>query len=752
MIQSCNYLKYFGMRKYLVGFFYSLPVQLLLLHFRRYQVLLIFWYILFATVSGHFLESYGANSLYLAPEYLTNVNALSMAMVGFSVGVFIMSWNIATFILHTKHIKFLATTAQPFLKFCINNAVLPLFFLVFYFVYAIEYDSNLELLSTLDIIVLLSGFMGGFILCVFIACAYFFSADKNIYRSVGNVIISANKKYERVIRRKPLPVQKAEIRVDWFLSAQFGLRKPRDVRHYGQEFLDSIFKRHHFVAVVAILLSFLFLLLIGLFSDNKIFQIPAAASITVFFAVLIGVSAAISLFLGNWSIPALVAFCLIINFLYKENIIDPRNKAYGLNYNNKNERPVYDRGTLMQMVSSKNIEADKNVFLKMLDNWKSKQTSDKPVLFIINTSGGGIRSATFTVNVLQKLDSITNGQLMPHTFLINGASGGSLGAAYFRELYLQQLNDNKINLQNRAYAKNISRDLLNPLFSSLISRDLTGPVRTFEINGYTYIRDRGYAFEQKLNDNTKGVLNKKIGDYKLAEEEAMIPLMFFNSVITRDGREMVISTHPARFLMQPLVDSVHITSIEPDAVDFTSFFQKQDPLNLCLLSALRMTATFPYVLPNVWLPTNPVIDVMDSGIRDNFGQQTSLRFIEYFKEWLQQNTSKVILIQLRDRQISDWERLYEPGSFLSPLTKPIFLLQNNWYRLQDYQQTNELDYFSEAFGPQFYKVSFQYVPSHANANAALSFHLTASEKKDIEAALNESSNLKSFQQVIDLMK
>src|SRR3954470_12273072 len=190
--------KYFGMKKYLVGFFYSLPVQLLLLHFRRYQVLLIFWYVLFATVSGHFLESYGANSLYLAPEYLTNVNALSMGMVGFSVGVFIMSWNIATFILHTKHIKFLATTAQPVLKFCINNAVLPLFFLIFYFVYAIEYDSNLELLSTLDIVLLLGGFVGGFIVCVFTAFAYFFSTDRNIYRRLGNIIISANKKYERI--------------------------------------------------------------------------------------------------------------------------------------------------------------------------------------------------------------------------------------------------------------------------------------------------------------------------------------------------------------------------------------------------------------------------------------------------------------------------------------------------------------------------------------------------------------------------
>src|SRR3954470_4874445 len=85
--------KYFGMKQYLVGFFYSLPVQLLLLHFRRYHVLLIFWYILFATVSGYFLEPYGANSLYLAPEYLTQVSALSTMIVGFAIGVFIMSWN-----------------------------------------------------------------------------------------------------------------------------------------------------------------------------------------------------------------------------------------------------------------------------------------------------------------------------------------------------------------------------------------------------------------------------------------------------------------------------------------------------------------------------------------------------------------------------------------------------------------------------------------------------------------------------------
>lgn len=741
------------MKKYLVGFFYSLPVQLLLLHFRRYHILLLFWYILFATVSGHFLEPFGANSLYLAPEYLTQVSALSTMFVGFAIGVFIMSWNITTFILHTRQIRFLATTEQPFLKFCVNNAVIPVLFLIVYFFYAIAYDIHEELLNAWEILALVGGFLGGLILSLFISFAYFFGADISIYKRFGTHIIAENLKYEKAIKKKALAANgKTDMRVDWFLSARLGLRKPRNVQHYSQEFLDTIFKRHHFAAITAILISFVFLLTIGFFSDNRIFQVPAAASITVFFAILIAVAGAISLFLGTWSIPILLAIYLSLNWMYQVNIIDPRNKAYGLDYSDEKKYPAYHRDSIMQLVAPENIEKDKQAFLSMLENWKKKQASDKPVMFIINTSGGGTRSATFTLNVLQKLDSVTRGELMPHTFLINGASGGMIGATYFRELYWEKLKGNVPNLQDNAYSKNISRDLLNPLFSSFISRDLVGPVRKFEVNGYTYVRDRAYAFEQKLNDNTRGILNKKLIDYKHAEEQAIIPIAFFNSMVTRDAREMIISTHPARFLMRPYSDSGYLATSDPDAIDFNTFFEKQDPLNLCMLSALRMNATFPYVLPNVWLPTNPVVDVMDSGLRDNFGQQTSLRFINYFKEWLRQNTGKVVLIQIRDRQLGDWDRPYEPNSILSFITKPFLLLQNNWYRLQDYYQADQINYLSNSFGEHFQKVSFQYDPSKAEASAALSFHLTATEKIDLEAALESRTNQKSFNEVAELLK
>lgn len=698
------------------------------------------------------MATFGAYSLYLAPEYLDAVTPLSTAIVGFAIGVFIMGWNITTFILHSRNLKFLATTAQPFLKYCINNAVIPLLFLLVYANSAITYATKKEFLPTVEILLLVGGFIAGVFLSIAIAFLYFFGADKTIYYSMSAVIKSANHRYDHLPAAKKLPKEQKELRVDWFLTAKFQLRKPREVRHYSQEFLDSIFKRHHIAAVIAILLAFLFLILVGSISDSRLFQLPAAASITILFTILIAVVAAITLFLSTWSIPVVVLLYLLLNWLYQEEILDPRNKAYGLNYQNKTERPSYNRDFIKAMSADSNIAKDRAIMLRILEKWKSKQSQAKPVLYLINTSGGGTRSASFTMNTLQELDSLFAGSLMKETFLINGASGGLLGAAYFRELYLQKIQGKTINLQDKKWLDNISKDLLNPLFSSFVARDIMGPVQKFQANGYSYAKDRGYAFEQKLSQNTEGILDKSIQDYQAPEASASIPTLFFNSVISRDGRKMIISTNPVRYLMKAVVDSTRITPSDPDAVDFQSMFVKQDAAKIRLLSALRMNATFPYVLPNVWLPTNPIVDVMDAGLRDNFGQETAMRFLDQFQDWIKANTSAVVLIQIRDRSLSDWDKPYESKSFLDLLTKPFLLLQNNWYKLQDYYQYDQLAYLQKTFGNQFHRICFQYVPEKKEAAASLSFHLTSLEKRDIQRALKNASNQLELQKLESIRK
>jgi hypothetical protein len=744
------------MKDWLKGFYHSFPVQLVFLHLRKYQVLLIFWAILFATVNGSFMKTFGAESLYLAPEYLGNVNSLSSAILGASVGMFIMSWNIATFILFSRQFRFLAATTNPFLKYCINNTIIPGIFILFYFIKAFRFAYNRELIPIPEILFLFAGFLCGLIFMLALSFIYFFRADRSILRRMMPVIRDPKSYITHLSPVKEIYHWSSLLKVEWYLERPLRLRRVRDVSHYTDEFIESIFKRHHFAAIVSVFAAFLFLLFIGFFLDHNFFQLPAGASVTIFFSILMGVAGAITYFLQSWSVPYLLALLVILNFVYKMDWIDPRNKAYGLNYKNKNERPAYTRHSLLSLCTEENKKADKNNMIAILDNWKKKQEAEKPLLVLVNTSGGGHRSATFTMTVLQYLDSITNGTIMKKVFLINGASGGMVGAAYFRELYLLRQKDRSINLQDPKYIDDIAGDLLNPLFTSFFARDLISPAQKFSVGPYRYVKDRGYAFEQKLNSNTRGLLGKQLKDYIGDEKAANIPLMFFSSVVSRDGRKMLISTQPIRFMMEGSSDTTRIPDLDPDAVDFTSFFAKQDPYSLRLLTALRMNATFPVVLPNVWLPSDPVIDVMDAGLRDNYGEETSLRFLSWFDDWIKENTSGVLLLQIRDRTAGGWEAPYVSEGLSEGLsehvTKPFFLLQHNWYKMMEYFQDEMLNYYSTSTGNKVYKVAFQYATDKEENKAALNFHLSKREEKDIMISIHSSANQKSFKQLQELLK
>lgn len=684
------------------------------------------------------MKNFGVDALYLAPEYLDSVNSFSTAMVGVAVGVFIMSWNITTFILFSRYFKFLATATHPFVKYCFNNFIIPVAFLVFYCIRAISFDRFKELISSTEIIFLSGGFLCGLILIISISLIYFFGAHRTIVRTMKKAGT-----HPKLFMSHPAPLflpaptpARGLLTVHWYLNSFSSVKKPRDVSHYSRELLDSLFKRHHLAGMLSIFIAFVVLVVLGAFMDNRYFQVPAAASITVFFAILIAVLGAINYFLESWSIPALVVLVITLNILYRYEIIDPRNKAFGLNYDKSIPQPGYSREHLLALCAPDKLEADKANMLKVLENWKKRQSGEgKPVMLIINTSGGGTRSACFTFNMLQKLDSICGGNLMRKTFLINGASGGMLGAAYFRELCLQKELGKNINPADPRYADDIAKDILNATLSSFVTRDLASPAQRFSVGDYRFVKDRAYAFEERLNDNTRGLLDKRLKDYASDEYAARTPLVVFNSVITRDSRKMMISTQPISFLMYPPNDSSRVgRNFDPDAVDFGAMFAGQDPMNLRTLTALRMNATFPFILPNVWLPSSPVIDVMDAGLRDNFGQETTLRMLEVFQDWINENTAGVILIQLRDREPGGWEHPFESGNITELITKPMLLLQNNWHKMQDYTQNDQLSYAEKFLGPNFHKFTFQYVSEHKDGGAALNFHLTRREKIDIAAS------------------
>lgn len=738
------------MKIFFKNLFYSLPIQLFILHFRKYQTLLIFWYVLFAVTQGSFMKSFGADALFFSPEYLGSVNMLAAFITGLSLGVFIMCWHITTFILHSKRLKFLATTSSPFLKYCINNSLLPLSFIIFYFIKLYHFNQYKELMKSSTILFeIISIAFGVFILIAF-SFAYFFSAIKTIERTMVPIINNAemfNKPFAENYNKQ----EEFGLKVWWYLSKGFKLKKVRNVNHYRQDFLDTIFKRHHWAAIISIVIAFILLVVTGFMQEHKVFEIPAACSILIFFALLIAVIGALTYFLQSWSLPAVIVLVFILNILYQNDVIDPRNKAYGLNYSNKTERPNYNKQSLQGLCTTNKINADKANMLTILNNWKAKQAEEKPLIVFINVSGGGLRSAVFTMNALQHTDSLCGGYLMKKTMLISGASGGMLAASYYRELYAARNSYARFNLYDKKYTNNISKDLLNPVFTSLMARDLFAPGQRFTIGENSYVKDRGYAFEKKLSENTVGVLDKQLKDLKTLEYNADIPLMIFNAVIKADARKIMISPQPISFMMKPVVLQ-NDTSISPDAVDFAAIFAKQNPMDLRLLTAMRMNATFPYVLPNVWLPSNPVIDVMDAGLRDNFGQETTLRFIDNFKDWIKENTSGVLIIQMRDRPTDNWQQPFESSSITDMVVTPATMMQHNWFKMQNYYYEDELAYFKNDTALKINKIILSYTAEKEEKTAALNFHLSTREKRDVIASYNNEANQKEVKKIEGLLK
>src|SRR5215213_11608536 len=217
---------------YLRGIFYSLPVQLLFLHLRKYQVLLLFWVFLFLVVSGGLMKSFGADALMLAPEYLGNVNFVSTALVGMAIGVFIMCWNVTTFILLSRHFTFLAATQYPFLKYCINNSVIPLSFLIFYLIKAYQFSHYVELIPNVEIIFLTIGFLAGLMLILAISFLYFFRADKTILRKLQPAFKNA-RTFISHLQPNYGTNGYSLIRSEWFLDSFFSFRRCRDVSHYS---------------------------------------------------------------------------------------------------------------------------------------------------------------------------------------------------------------------------------------------------------------------------------------------------------------------------------------------------------------------------------------------------------------------------------------------------------------------------------------------------------------------------------------
>jgi hypothetical protein len=321
-----------------------------------------------------------------------------------------------------------------------------------------------------------------------------------------------------------------------------------------------------------------------------------------------------------------------------------------------------------------------------------------------------------------------------NTVLITGSSGGMIGAAYLRELYLQQQQGIIDDLYDPAWCDNISKDMLNPIATSIALNDLFLRWQHFTEGNYKYPKDRGYEFERKLNENTNYVLDKRLADYTDPERKAMIPMMMFSPAITNDAKRLIISSQPVSFMSYNSLNSNRTAYVEN--VEYSRLFKDHNPGNLKFTSAIRMNATFPYVLPIVSLPSSPLLEVMDAGMRDNYGTRTSVQYILHMKNWINENTSGVIFIRIFDGKRIDYEKQRQT-SLVSDLLSPLGGLVSNVSKIHLQENDQLIQMIDEVLDVPVDEVEYRLGEIKDAKNISMSFHLTPREKKKIKEAFED---------------
>jgi len=229
-------------------------------------------------------------------------------------------------------------------------------------------------------------------------------------------------------------------------------------------------------------------------------------------------------------------------------------------------------------------------------------------------------------------------------------------------------------------------------------------------------------------------------------------MMIISPVITDDARRFNISPFPIAFMNAPPDKYSSANRFDVDAVDLMNFFGDNDGASLSFTSALRMNATFPYIMPNVYLPTSPAIQVMDAGLRDDYGEESTARFIETFRDWIDKNTSGAILLQLRSFNKNMAPEVSRHESFFSKLLAPINSIYVEWDDFENFQEDQQLCLLDKCLKVPLHVLSFEYSPQSKKGMASMSWHLTDKEKQDVQYAFQNIHNQLELQRLLALLR
>jgi hypothetical protein len=276
---------------------------------------------------------------------------------------------------------------------------------------------------------------------------------------------------------------------------------------------------------------------------------------------------------------------------------------------------------------------------------------------VVAATGGGIQAAAWSARVLAGLqhDAVACGDDFDKALVaISAVSGGSVGAMFIADAYDRGHLPPMSDIDAEPAVKAAEASSLDNVAWALAYPDLVWTVAPFLkglwlwpfhlVNGPLLTVDRGTALEDAWK-RTPTLAAATLDDWRRDLVAMQRPAVIFNSTIVETGERMVFGT--------TALDKAKAAGRVDLGTD-----ERYVDADVHVVTAARMSATFPYVSPPARIQRHGVFDdqyhMVDGGYYDNYGTATLV-------EWLDQGLhaaaaskpTRILIIEIRSFPTGD---------------------------------------------------------------------------------------------------
>lgn len=423
--------------------------------------------------------------------------------------------------------------------------------------------------------------------------------------------------------------------------------------------------------------------------------VPALAYVLVLLMLLGWGVSGVAFFLDRYRVPTLLPLILLSALFYWFS----KSDHY---YQLLDGKPLTPGGNTAQGEAVDVVQA----------GLRRHRSRDRPVLVVVAASGGGIQAAAWTARVLTGLEEQCGPAFGRSVRLISAVSGGSVGAMYFVDAYTQDGLPSDHGALEKIFEL-AGRSSLNEAAWGIAYPDLWRAVWPYFWKNT--IMDRAWAMEQAWKRGFPGS-RAKLSDWRPGVAAGWRPATAFNATVVETGERFLLASFDV-----------------PEHWAAKSFYRLYRQKDVSLVTAVRLSATFPYVTPIARaLSDEPEYHIADGGYYDNFGVMTVVEWLNTVLPAYKQElpAGKVLLVQIRSAPFRKPPPLKEGRGWLYQAVGPVVTLSNVRTAAQIARNDLEINLLREAWRHQGVKIeSVEFF--FEDPNAPLSWKLTDEQQEAI---------------------